>query len=298
MNVFVTGATGFVGAAVVRELRAQGHAVLGLARSDRGAEALGRMGAAVLRGDLERPETLRQGAEMADAVIHTGFLHDFTRFAEACAMDRAAIEALGAGIGTSGKPFIVTAGLGFLDTAGPVAFETDPAFPPTAQYPRASEAAATALSGQGIPTAVLRLPPSVHGRGDHGFVPMLIDIARRSGRSAYIGAGANAWPAVHVGDAARAFRLAIERGPESHIHHAIAEQGVPFRDIAAAIARGLGLPCVSLSPEEARAHFGWFFGFASLDQPASSDWTRTRLGWNPAGPDLLEDIATAGYFSN
>ena len=262
MKVFVTGATGFVGAAVVRELLAHGHQVLGLARSDRSADALAKMGAEVLRGDLETPETLGQGAKVTDAVIHTGFVHDFSRFPEACAIDRTAIETLGAAIESTKKPFAVTAGVAFLDAAGLVAVEADPAFSPSDTYPRASEAAANALSDRSIPTSIMRLPPSVHGKGDHGFVPMLIDIARRTGRSAYIGNGHNAWPAVHVSDAARAFRLAVECGPRAETYHAVAEQGIPFREVAEAIAKGLDVPCVSQSVEEARNHFGWFYGFA------------------------------------
>lgn len=296
MKVFVTGATGFVGAAVVRELLAHGHQVLGLARSERGENELGKLGAEVLRGDLEAPETLRQGAVIADAIIHTGFIHDFSRFAEACAIDRTAIETLGGAIENTEKPLIVTAGLAFLDAAGPLAMEADPAFPPSDAYPRASDAAARALSDRGIPTGIMRLPPSVHGMGDHGFVPMLIDIARRHGVSAYIGDGENAWPAVHVQDAARVFRLAVERGPSAETYHAVAEQGIPFRKIAEAIATGLDIPCVSLSEEEARGHFNWFFGFASIDQPTSSDRTRSLLGWSPEGPDLLTDIRHASYF--
>lgn len=298
MHVFVTGATGFVGSAVARELSANGHAVTGLARSEKSAAALEAAGVAVLRGDLESPEVLRQGAEAADAIIHAGFLHDFSRFPGACAIDRAAIETLGRAIERTGKPLIVTAGLAFLDTRGAVAVETDPAFPPSDAYPRASEAAAQALSDRGIPTNIMRLPPSVHGSGDHGFVPMLIDIARRQGRSAYIGAGGNLWPAVHVTDVARAFRLAIERGAGRDTYHAVAEAGVPFRQIAAAIAAGLGVPCVSLSIEEARAHFGWFFAFASIGQETSSERTRADLRWTPTGPDLLTDIRTAGYFAD
>ncbi|MBH0239081.1 SDR family oxidoreductase [Methylobrevis albus] len=296
MKVFVTGATGFVGTAVTRDLLAEGHQVLGLARSDRSAAALEQAGAAVLRGDLETPDTLRAGAARADAVIHTGFIHDFARFADCCAIDRAAIETLGEAIAGTAKPLIVTAGVAFLDTADRIAAETDRGFPPSDAYPRATEAAAEALSARGIPVSVMRLPPSVHGRGDHGFVPMLIDIARRTGRSVYIGDGGNAWPAVHVSDAARAFRLAAERGAGVDTWHAVAESNVPFRVIAEAIAAGLDVPCVSLPVDAARAHFGWFFGFASLDQPTSSDRTRAALGWSPAGPDLITDIREAGYF--
>lgn len=278
MKVFVTGATGFVGVAVVRELLAYGHQVLGLARSERGENELSKLGAEVLRGDLEAPETLRQGAVIADAIIHTGFIHDFSRFAEACAIDRTAIETLGEAIENTEKPFIVTAGVAFLDAAGSLTVEADPAFPPSDGYPRASEAAAKALSDRGIPTGVMRLPPS--------------------GLSAYIGDGSNAWPAVHVRDAARAFRLAVERGPSSETYHAVAEQGIPSRKIAEAIATGLDVPCVSLSAEEARQHFNWFHGFASIDQPTSSALTRSRLGWSPENTDLLTDIREAGYFAS
>lgn len=298
MKVFVTGATGFVGVAVVRELLAYGHQVLGLARSERGETELSKLGAEVLRGDLEAPETLRQGAVIADAIIHTGFIHDFSRFAEACATDRTAIETLGEAIENTEKPFIVTAGVAFLDAAGSLTVEADPAFPPSDDYPRASEAAAKALSDRGIPTGIMRLPPSVHGMGDHGFVPMLIDIARQHGLSAYIGDGSNAWPAVHVRDAARAFRLAVERGPSAETYHAVAEQGIPFRKIAEAIAIGLCVSCVSLSAEDARQHFNWFYGFASIDQPTSSDLTRSLLGWSPENTDLLTDIRDIGYFAS
>lgn len=296
MQVFVTGATGFVGSAVVGELLAHGHRVLGLARSEQAEHTLKTLGAEVIRGDLAAPETLQRGATTADAVIHTGFIHDFAHFAAACATDRAAIQAMGEAIAGTGKPLIVTAGVAFLNTAGAVAVETDPAFPPTDRYPRASDAVAKDLCARGIPTSIMRLPPSVHGQGDHGFVPMLIDRARQKGLSAYIEAGENSWPAVHVGDAARAFRLAIEHGPSAETYHAVAERGVPFRQIAQAIATGLGVPCVSLSQEQAREHFDWFYGFASINQPTSSDTTQSRLGWTPTGADLLTDILTSGYF--
>lgn len=298
MNVFITGATGFVGAAITQELLAHGHRVLGLARSARSAAALERAGARAIRGDLADPAALRKGVERCDAIVHAGFLHDFTRFAEACAMDRAAIELLGAPVGDSGKPLIVTAGAAFLNAADRVAAESDRAFPPSEAYPRASEAAAGALSARGVPTGVMRLPPSVHGPGDRAFVPMLIDIAGRTGRSAYIGEGGNLWPAVHVADAARAFRLALERGAGAETWHAVAEEGVPFRAIAEAIADGLGLPCVSLDADAARAHFDWFFRFAAIDQPTSSTRTRAQLGWSPQEADLLTDIRTSGYFGD
>ncbi|MDR6952518.1 nucleoside-diphosphate-sugar epimerase [Ancylobacter sp. 3268] len=297
MRVFVTGATGFVGSAVTAELLAHGHDVLGLARSEDRAARLKRKGAASLIGDLATPETLRQGAQTCDAIIHTGFVHDFARFAASCAIDETAIEAMGATIAGAGKPFIVTAGLAGLGVEGRAATESDGAPPPSPAYPRASDSTARRLSARGIPTAIMRLPPSVHGRGDHGFVPMLIEAARRNGRSAYVGDGDNVWPAVHVGDAARAFRLAIEQRPGAETFHAAAEAGIAFREIARTIAEGLDLPCASLTGEEARAHFGWFLGFASMHQPVSSAWTRERLAWTPAGPGLLDDIRAAGYFA-
>lgn len=295
MRVFVTGATGFIGSAVTAELLANGHAVLGLVRSQARAADLERQGAESLIGDLAAPETLEKGARDCDAIIHTGFVHDFARFAECSAIDEAAIKAMGAAIEGEAKPFIVTAGLAGLGAAGRAATESDLAPPPSPAYPRASDSTARRLSASGIPTAIMRLPPSVHGRGDHGFVPMLIDMARRQGRSAYVGEGDNVWPAVHVSDAARAFRLAIEQGPGGETFHAAAEAGIAFRAIARAIADGLDLPCVSLTGEEARAHFGWFLGFASMHQPVSSVWTQERLGWTPTGPDLLSDIRHAGY---
>lgn len=297
MKVFVTGATGFVGAAVVRDMLAHGHQVLGLARSPGGEQALRGMGAEPLAGSLEALDTLRAGVDRADAVVHTGFMHDFSRYAEACAMDRAAIMALGAAVGTSGKPFVVTSGLAALDAAGRSAVETDRALPPSARYPRASEAAAADLNGQGIRTSVMRLPPSVHGGGDHGFVPLLIQMAREKGLSAHVGAGVNLWPAVHVGDAASAYRRAVEHGPHAGAWHAVAEEGVPFKAIAQAIAAGLGVPCLSLEPDAAPGHFGWFQDFARIDQAASSALTRARLGWSPQGPGLISDIRDGGYFS-
>jgi len=297
VKVFVTGATGFVGTAVVQQLLAKGHEVSGLARSEASADKLRGLGADVLRGELGSLETLRRGAVDADAVIHAGFLHDFSRFGESCALDKAAIETLGDAVRGSGKPFVVTAGVAYIQPAGDLTLETDRALPPTPTYPRASEAAATELSQRGIPTSVMRLPPSVHGPSDHGFVPMLIDIARSTGVSGFIEDGGNVWPAVHVEDAATAYVRAVEIGPRAETFHAVSEQGVPFRRIAEAIAAGLSVPCVSLSVEEAREHFGWFFGFASVDQPTSSTWTQQRLDWRPTRTDLIADIGSAGYFS-
>lgn len=290
MRVFVTGATGFVGSAVVQELLAHGHQVLGLARSDDGAAALKAAGAEVARGVLEDADALSRAAASADGVIHTAFNHDFSRFAESCDLDRRAIEALGEGLAGSDKPLLVTSGTARL-AAGRAALETDlPVEGPG--LPRVSEATAANLLSKGVRASTVRLAPSTHGAGDHGFVPMLIDIARRTGVSAYIGDGENRWSGVHRLDAAKVYRLALERGVGGERYHAVAEDGVAFRDIAAAIGRGLNLPVESRPPE----HFGWFALFAGMDALTSSAWTREALGWTPTGPGLIEDIGTAGYF--
>lgn len=290
MRVFVTGATGFVGSAVVQELLAHGHQVLGLARSDDGAAALKAAGAEVVRGVLEDADALSRAAASADGVIHTAFNHDFSRFAESCDLDRRAIEALGEGLAGSDKPLLVTSGTARL-AAGRAALETDlPVEGPG--VPRVSEATAANLLSKGVRASTVRLAPSTHGAGDHGFVPMLIDIARRTGVSAYIGDGENRWSGVHRLDAAKVYRLALERGVGGERYHAVAEDGVAFRDIAAAIGRGLNLPVESRPPE----HFGWFALFAGMDALTSSAWTREALGWTPTGPGLIEDIGTAGYF--
>lgn len=297
MRVFVTGATGFVGSVVVQDLIAAGHSVLGLARSEAGAKALGSAGAQVHRGSLEDAASLRSGAAAADGVIHTGFNHDFQKFAENCELDRRAISILGEALLGSERQLLVTSGLVLQVPPGRFAIESDSAHPTSATYPRASEAAALALKARGIHATAVRLPPSVHGKGDHGFVPTLIRIAREKGVSAYVGDGLNRWPAVHRLDAARVFRLALEHGVADHPHHAVAEEGVPFKDIASVIARLLNVPLVSVSAAESADHFGWFAMFAGMDAPASSKRTKALLGWTPQQFGLLQDIDQTSYFT-
>ena len=292
MRIFVTGATGFVGSAVVRELLANGHKVLGLARSDPGAAQLERAGADVLRGSIQDHDALRRGAAETDGVAHLAFNHDFSKFAENVEDDRRAIETIGSALEGTDRPLIVTSGLA-LQASGSVATESDN---PAPHFPRQSEAAAAAAAAKGVRASAVRLPPSTHGKGDHGFVPILINIAREKGIAAYIGDGQNRWSATHRFDAARVFRLALERGAEGGPFHAVAEEGIPFRRIAEAIGAGLDLPVVGLSPDEAQAHFGWFATFAGMDLGASSARTRALLGWEPTQPDLLTDMAQNGYF--
>jgi nucleoside-diphosphate-sugar epimerase len=292
MRVFVTGATGFVGSAVVGELAAAGHQVLGLARSDQGAKALAEMGAQVHRGNMQDLDSLRSGAAEADGVIHLAFNHDFSKFLENCEADRRAIEAIGEVLEGSERPLLVTSGLALV-APGRLATEADS---PAPGFPRLSEVAAETVAARGVRAAVVRLAPSTHGAGDHGFVPHLINLAREKGVSAYIGDGSNRWPGVHRFDAARLYRLALERGAVDGPYHAVAEEGVPFKEIAGVIGRGLGVPVVSKSEDEAADHFGWFKGFAGMDIPASSERTRERLNWQPTHPDLLTDIDQKAYF--
>jgi nucleoside-diphosphate-sugar epimerase len=293
VRIFVTGANGFVGSAIVRELIASGHQVLGLARSEAGAKAVATMDAEIHRGALDDLESLRDGVRKSDAVIHTAFNHDFSKFLENCAEDRRAIETMGAVLEGADRPMLVTSGFGSL-APGRLATEADG--PPTG-FPRASEAAAAAVAARGVAASAVRLAASTHGAGDHGFVPRLIAIAREKGVAAYVGDGQNRWPGVHRLDAARLYRLAIEQGVANGPYHAVADEGVPLKAIAELIGRRLGLPVVSKTQEEAAGHFGWLARFAAMDMPASSARTRSALGWQPEQPGLLADLDQDHYFA-
>lgn len=295
MRVFVTGATGFVGSAVVQDLLGAGHRVLGLARTEAGAKSLAEAGAEVHRGTLEDIRSLQSGAAACDGVIHTAFNHDFSKFQENCEMDRRVIEALGATLGGSDRPLIVTSGTGLV-APGRLATEDDVHVAGPNSIPRvATEVAADTLAARGVKVMVVRLP-QVHDRRKQGLVTYAIEVARAKRVSAYVGEGKNRWPAVHLLDAAPVYRLALDKGSAGARYHAVGEQGVPALEIAEVIARRLKIPVVSKSPDQAMEHFGWLGMFMGLDCPASSAKTQTQLGWRPKHGKLIPDLEKATAF--
>jgi nucleoside-diphosphate-sugar epimerase len=325
MRVFVTGATGFIGKAVVQELIGAGHTVTGLARTDAAAKALTAAGVAPHRGSLDDPESLRRGAAAADGAIHLAFIHGLpgaslggrlrillgglpggivSRFLAVSAQaDRGAIDALASAFEGSGRPLVTTFGVMGLDHAGPLAARpATEADDPDPRSPGAGRADAEAVvrgwASRGVRASIVRLAPSVHGDGDTGLVPQMIATARKTGRSAYVGDGANRWSAVHRLDAARLVRLALEKGLAGARYHGVADEGVPMLDIAGVIGRRLDLPVIDMQPRAALKHFGWLGAFVGIDNPASSAWTQTQLGWRPERPGLLADLGSAGYFKS
>jgi nucleoside-diphosphate-sugar epimerase len=294
MRIFLTGATGFIGSALVPELIGAGHQVIGATRSDAGAQALQKAGAQVHYGTLEDPATLSSGAANADAVIHTAFDHDFSRFVENCEKDKRVIAALGAALAGSDRPLIITSGTG-MGTPAPGQAATEDVCNTQHPNPRvASEIAGNALLEAGINVSVMRLP-QVHNPYRQGLVSPLVAIAREKGVSAYVGDGSNRWPAGHLSDVVRLYRLVVEKGQPGARYHAVGEEGVSSREIAEALGRGLKLPAVSIAAEEANAHFGWMGMFVGLDMPASSALTQARLGWRPTGPTLIADLNEARF---
>ncbi len=294
MRVFLTGATGFIGSRVVAELLGAGHQVLGLTRSDAGAHWLRQAGAEAHHGTLEEPDSITRGAAGADAVIHTAFDHDFSRFVENCEKDRRVIEALASALAGSDRPLIITSGTG-MGNPGPGALALEAVFDRGNPNPRRlSELTGEEVAKRGVSVAVVRLP-QVHDTFKQGLISPAIEIARQKGLSAYIGEGANRWPAAHVTDVARLYRLALEKHAPGARWHAVAEEGVPVRQIAEVIGAGLGVPVRSLSPDEAAAHFGWLGAFAGMDLPASGASTRDRLGWEPTGPGIIADLRNMNY---
>ena len=294
MRIFLTGATGFIGSAIVPELINAGHQVLGLTRSDAGAQSLAAAGAEVHRGTLEDLESLRSGAAQSDGVIHCAFDHDFSNFVANCEKDRRAIGALGAALAGSDRPLVITSGTGMGNTVhGQPA--TEDAFHADNPHPRkASELAGASMLEAGINVSVVRLP-QVHDTVKQGLITQAVAIAREKGVSAYVGDGSNRWPAAHVLDVARLYRLALEKRQAGARYHAVAEQGVAVREIAEVLGRGLKVPVVEMSPEQAAGHFGWLAPFVGMDIPASNAQTRARLGWHPTGPGLIADLEGMRY---
>ena len=297
MRVFVTGASGWIGSAVVDELLAAGHEVVGLARSESSAHSLEAKGAVVQRGDLDDLDSLRAGASSVDAVVHLANKHDFANPAVSNLAERNAVQTLGDALVASNRAFVVAAGVAGLVT-GRASTENDANPSHGLESPRGgSENLALEFADRGVRTVSVRFAPTVHGRGDHGFVSTLVGVARATGVSAYVGDGANRWPAVHRSDAARLVRLGLESATAGSVLHAVGEEGVQTRTIAEAIGGGLGLPVVSVSAEEAIAHFGWIGAFFGMDLPSSSALTQQRLGWTPTGPTLADDLASGAYFA-
>jgi nucleoside-diphosphate-sugar epimerase len=295
MRIFLTGATGFIGTALIPELLAAGHQVLGLSRSDAGAQSLLAAGAEVHRGDLADLDSLRRGAEASAGVIHCGFTHDFSDFAAICEQDRRAIEAMGSVLVGSERPFVITSGTGMGNTV-PGEPATEDKFNPDHPNPRkASELAGVAVAERGVNVSVVRLP-QVHDTVKQGLVTYAVAVAREKGVSAYVGDGLNRWPAAHVSDTARLYRLAFERAQPGARYHAVAEEGVTARAIAEALGQGLKIPVVSLTPEQAQAHFGWLAMFVGYDMPASSALTQQWLDWHPTGPGMIADLENMNYF--
>ena len=296
MKVFVTGATGFIGQAVVQELLTAGHQVLGLVRSDASAAILAKLGVEAHRGELSDIDSLAAGARACDGVIHTAFIHDFAQYEANAQTDQRALEAMAHALEGTNKPLVATSGTAVL-APGRVGTEADAPAPDGLGSIRAASEVVLAAAERGVRVSAIRLPPSVHDKGDHGFVPALIDVARRTGVASYVGDGDNRWPAVHRLDAARLFRLALEKAAPGARLHGVGEEGVPMRSIAEVIGKGLGIPVRSMSPDEAAAHFGWMALFVGIDNTTSGAHTRSSMGWEPKQIGLLEDMQASGYFS-